>query len=566
MEPIRSLTIPALLERSCRLFEKRIAMAFVGETPVNYHDFRKQIDDLSKFLHARGVSRGDRVAILGENCPHWGIAYFAVAAMGAVVVPILPEFHPADVQHIIHHSGAAAFFVSERYYQKIESLDVKAFQCVVLLDTLQPIEANTPKAGLKRLMEEGGKGIDFIRNLAMKLTGFANPKVGEDDLCAIIYTSGTMGRSKGVMLTHKNIVWNAQASAAIPPITEKDRLLSILPLAHVYECTLGLILPIMQGASIWYLRKPPTPSVLLPALAEVKPTAMLTVPLIIEKIYKNRILPELEGKFSLRLLCKMPAARKVVMGIIGKKLRTMFGGEMTFFGIGGAAVSAEVEKFLRDAQFPYAIGYGLTETSPLVAGANAAHTRYRATGPVVSGLEVRIDNPDPKNGEGEIVVRGASVMKGYYQDPAATQEALSPDGWFRTGDLGCFDKDGYLFIRGRLKNVLLGSNGENIYPETIEALINRAAYVVESLVLKHGRHLIARVHLDYEKLEQEFLNGGLNEQQIRKKIDTLLEKLRREVNQQVASFSRLSKMVEQSEPFEKTPTQKIKRYLYSQEA
>ncbi|KAF0183685.1 MAG: long-chain acyl-CoA synthetase [Nitrospirae bacterium] len=563
MEPLASFTMPALIDRSVRLFGKHAALGFVGETALTYQDMKKQIEEVSGFLHDRGISPGDRVAILGENSPQWGIAYYAVTCMGAIIVPILPEFHASDIQHIIRHSGASALFVSERYFQKVEELEIKVFKTVVLLDTLSVIESNITRTSLRRILAEGGKGLSMIGAFVRRIAGVAPAVVKEDDICSIIYTSGTMGRSKGVMLTHRNVIWNADASAKIPPVTKKDRLLSILPLAHVYECTLGLVLPIMQGAVVWYLRKPPTPSVLLPALAEVKPTTMLTVPLIIEKIYKNRILPELEGKRVLRALCLLPGVRRAIIGVIGKKLRAMFGGHLTFFGIGGAALSPEVEKFLREAKFPYAIGYGLTETSPLIAGANAEHTRFRSTGPIVPGLEVKIDSPDPTTGEGEILVRGESIMKGYYHDEDATAAVLSADGWLQTGDLGYFDKDGYLYIKGRLKNVILGSSGENIYPETVEAVINRAPFVVESLVLKQGKHLVARVQLDYEKLDAEYARDHLSEPEIRKRIELLLEKLRKDVNHQVASFSRLHKMIEQTEPFEKTPTQKIKRFLYT---
>ncbi len=563
MEPLASFTMPALIDRSARLFGNRTSLGFVGEKPFTYQDLKKQIEEMSEFLHAKGLSAGDRVAILGENSPQWGVAYFAITCMGAVVVPILPEFHASDIQHIILHSGASAIFVSERYFQKVEELEVKAFKTVVLLDSLSVIESNITRTALRRVLAEGGKGLSRIGAFVRRMAGISPAAVQEDDLCSLIYTSGTMGRSKGVMLTHRNIVWNAHASATIPPVTEKDRLLSILPMAHVYECTLGLVLPVMQGAAVWYLRKPPTPTVLLPALAEIKPTVMLTVPLIIEKIYKNRILPELRGKRIIRLLSLLPGVRGAIIGVAGRKLRALFGGHLTFFGIGGAALAPEVEKFLQEAKFPYAIGYGLTETSPLVAGANAEHTRYRATGPVVPGLEVKIDSPDSKTGEGEILVRGDSVMKGYYHDEHATAEVLSVDGWFRTGDLGHFDKNGYLYIKGRLKNVILGSNGENIYPEAIEAVINRAPYVMDSLVIKRGKHLAALVHFDYERLGAELSHEQLAESEIRKRIESMLDKLRKDVNHQVASFSRITQIIEQTEPFEKTPTQKIKRFLYT---
>jgi long-chain acyl-CoA synthetase len=319
----------------------------------------------------------------------------------------------------------------------------------------------------------------------------------------------------------------------------------------------------MCGASVYYVKKPPTPAVLLPALEMVKPTAMLTVPLIIEKMYKTRILPEIKKRFLVRLIYKFPVIRKRIHKIAGDKLKETFGGAMRFFGIGGAALAPEVERFLREAEFPYAIGYGLTETSPLIAGANAEKTRYRSTGPIVPGLEVRIENQDSKTGIGEIVVRGPSIMKGYYRDPEQTAKVLSSDGWFHTGDLGSFDKSGYLYINGRLKNVIIGPNGENIYPEVIESVINRLDIILESLVYQDAGQLVARLYLDYEKLDVEFSDLGLTELQAHERIGQICEDIKKQVNEQVSSFSRLARVIEQTEPFEKTPTQKIKRYLYA---
>jgi long-chain acyl-CoA synthetase len=319
----------------------------------------------------------------------------------------------------------------------------------------------------------------------------------------------------------------------------------------------------MCGASVYYVKKPPTAAVLLPALAMVKPTLMLTVPLIIEKMYKTRIMPEIKKRALVRLAYKFPVIRKRIHKIAGKKLMATFGDALRFFGVGGAALSPEVERFLREAEFPYAIGYGLTETSPLIAGANAENTRYRSTGPIVPGLEVRIENPDPKSGIGEIIVRGPSIMKGYYRDPARTSEVLTFDGWFHTGDLGSFDKNGYLYINGRLKNVIIGPSGENIYPEAIESVINRSDIVLESLIYQDEGQLVARIYLDYEKLDVIFSELNLTESQARERIVRLLEDIRKQVNEQVSSFSRLTRVIEQTEPFEKTPTQKIKRYLYA---
>jgi long-chain acyl-CoA synthetase len=289
---------------------------------------------------------------------------------------------------------------------------------------------------------------------------------------------------------------------------------------------------------------------------------MLAVPLIIEKLFKTRILPGIRRHLVTRLLYRLPAARKRIHLTAGRRLERLLGGELRFFGIGGASLSPTVERFLRDAGFPYAVGYGLTETAPLLTGCGPKHTRYRSAGPPVPGVEIRIAKPHAATGIGEIQARGAPVMQGYYKDPERTAAAFTPDGWFRTGDLGRIDPGGYLYITGRLKNVIVGPSGENIYPEAVESVIHRSELVLESLVYEEDGHIVARVHLDYEKLDEQFTSERLSESQARARIARLLEEIRRATNAQVASFSRLSRIIEQMEPFEKTPTLKIKRHLY----
>ncbi len=558
-------TLLHLFKESCKKYYSRNALTFVDDQPISYAELQTQVNHLKSFLRNQGVEHGDRIALLGENSPQWAIAYFAITTMGAVVVPILPDFHTSEIHHILRHSGSKIIFVSERHYYKIEELEFTEFSSVILLNDFSIINPQTSKATLRQVIAEGSKEFNKIKNLVFDLVGFKHKEIQEGDVASIIYTSGTTGHSKGVMLTHKNIVWNAAASSKIPNINVNDRMLSILPLAHVYECTLGLVLPIMCGAAIYYLQKPPTPAVLLPAIQKIKPTAMLTVPLIIEKVYKTKILAEIRKKKLVNAAYKFPALRKRINKIAGKKLQETFGGCMRFFGIGGSKLSAEVEKFLREAEFPYAIGYGLTETSPLVAGSNADYTRFRSTGLSVKGLEVKIKNPNPATGIGEIIVRGPSVMKGYYHDDVRTAEVIDSDGWFHTGDLGNFDADGFLYIQGRVKNVIIGASGENIYPEAIESVINRSDEVLESLVYEDGGQLVARIFLDYEKLDVEFSEHHLTDSQAKQKIEERLEALRKQVNEQVSSFSKLARIVEQKEPFEKTPTQKIKRYLYTSE-
>lgn len=562
MKPLQELTLKHLLENSAAEYKDKKLFGFVDGGILSYADFKTQVDLISTFLLGQGVGHGDRVALLSENCPHWGVAYFAVTCIGAIIVPILNDFHTSEIHHIIQHSEARAIFVSEKLYAKIEEYKSDDDLKIILLDDFSIVQRNTSKDILKKLIADGSKELQKIKNLVLKFSGLLNEKVSEDDVASIIYTSGTTGHSKAVMLSHKNILSDAIATRKYVPEEIECRMISLLPLAHVYECTLGMIFPILIGGTVYYLRKPPTAAVLLPPLAELKPTVLLSVPLIIEKMYKGKILPEINKKKLVKLAYKVPSLRKAINKAAGKKLLKTFGGELKLFCIGGASLSSEVELFLREAGFPYSIGYGLTETSPLVAGTGAKDTKYLSTGPASIGAELKIDSPDPKTGEGEILVRGAMVMKGYYKDSEKTKEVISSDGWFRTGDLGCFDKDGYLYIKGRLKNMILGSSGENIYPEAIESIVNRSGFVLESIVFKQNGQLAARVFLDYEKIDAHFETQKKSESEQRKVIMGVLDQLKEEVNNNVSSFAKINKMIEQVNPFEKTPTQKIKRYLY----
>jgi len=557
-------TLMAMFQNSVETYANRPALGMIDGQILSYAEFGKQVEDMSEFLRKEGIDNGDRVAILSENCVNWVIAFFAVTTMGAVAVPILPEFHANEVQHILRHSQSKAIFISEKLYNKLEEMDLVDLKLIILIDNFSIVPKRTSEARLTEMMREGSKELAKLRVAAKRLTGLHSASIDENDLVSIIYTSGTTGHSKGVMLTHKNIISDAEMTLQIVPVNHEDRLLSILPLSHTYENTLGLIIPVRQGASIYYLDKPPTARVLLPAMQKIKPTMMLTVPLVIEKIYKMRILPQFTSKALMRKLYKNSLIRKQLHRIAGKKLIHSFGGEIRFFGVGGAALSPEVEMFLREANFPYAIGYGLTETSPLIAGTGPALTRFRSTGPAIPGVQLQIRDQHPITGEGEIVVKGDNVMQGYFNDPERTREILSEDGWLRTGDLGRLDKDNYLYIKGRLKNMILGPSGENIYPEGIESIINESDWVLESLVYEQHGQLIARVHLNYEKIDEEFRKRNTSNTQIAKEIETILANLRNEVNSRVSSFSRLQRIIEQPEPFEKTPTQKIKRYLYTQ--
>lgn len=562
MEALSKYTLLQMLRRTVANYPRHNALSMIDEEPINYEELNQRVIALQVFLHQQGVIKGDRVAILSENCPNWGIAYLAITTMGAVVVPILTDFHANEINHILRHSGAKIVFISSSLYEVIAYEDFEVRPLIVQIESFLPIPADANKDKLKELVKEGNATLSRLKGIAMKAVGLVPAEVQEDDIAAIIYTSGTTGSSKGVMLTHKNLVFDAWITLGIQKVDQYDKLISILPLAHTYECTIGFIIPIMQGACVWYLDKPPTARVLVPAMQKIHPTMILSVPLVIEKIFKLQVHPQLTKNALMKELYKVPPIRKALHKVAGKKLMKTFGGALHFFGIGGAMLSAEVERFLYEAGFPYAIGYGLTETSPLIAGCSPSVVKFRSTGTVLKGIEVRIADPDRITGEGEIQVKGDTVMKGYYRDKARTDEAFTPDGWFKTGDLGVLTKQNYLYIKGRLKNVIVGASGENIYPEELEAKINENELVLESLVYELEGKICAKVFLNYEIIDKLYGISKMSSVSAEKHIKSLLEDIRKKVNQNVASFSVIHRIAEQKEPFEKTPTKKIKRFLY----
>jgi long-chain acyl-CoA synthetase len=559
VNPIEPRTLPELLRGTVDRWGDRPAVAWVGGEPVPYREFGRRVEALSAGLASLGVSAGDRVAILSENRPEWGIAHFAVTSLGAVAVPILPDFHSDEIRTILAHAEARALIVSQRMFAKGEPDGGYPCPVRIRMEGFVPIPEGTSAAALADLPESGG----LDRAPVSPDGAAARRPAREDDLAAIIYTSGTTGRSKGVMLSHRNFVFDTMNTLKIQRVTEQDRFLSILPLSHCYEFTIGFLIPLARGACVYYLDKPPVARVLMPALEAVRPTVMLTVPLIMEKVYKNSVLPKLTSNALTRGLMKFSPTRRLLHRAAARKVYRTFGGKLHFFGIGGAKVASDTERFLRDGRFPYAIGYGLTETSPMIAGCTPRLTRFRSTGPVIPDVEIRLENRDPQTGQGEIFVRGANVMAGYYRDPEKTREVLSPDGWFRTGDLGRLDRDGYLYIMGRAKNTIVGPNGENIYPEEIESVMNRLDEVTESLVYEHEGKVVARVHPNYEFLHRELEALNLTKDQISHAVRERLEAIRHRVNANVSRFSRITRIIEQQEPFEKTPTQKIKRFLYT---
>ncbi len=539
-------TLKDLAQISIEKYGDKVAFSMLNGEQVSYNEFGKRLATVQDLLLNAGLKAGDKVALLSSNMPNWSVCYFAVVSAGLTVVPILPDFSGTELEMIIEHSEAKALLVSDKLYTRISKEALSKLNVVIRTKNLSVISQTVKEQGQ-----------------------FAEPK--SDDVAAIIYTSGTTSKPKGVMLSHYNLVSQVGVCNSLFLMNEDDVCLSVLPLSHTYECSLGMILPFSRGAQSVYLDRPPTATVLMPALKSVRPTVMLIVPLLIEKIFRSQVQAKLNSSAFMRFLGKISLVRNIFYKIAGGRLKKVFGGRMRFLGIGGAKLDINTEKFLAVSKFPYAIGYGLTETAPVLAGATPGKTRVGSTGPMAEGLEARLDNINPETNQGELVVKSPCVMVGYFKNEEATREAFTADGWFRTGDLGEIDKDGYIFIKGRLKNMILGPSGENIYPEEIESVLNSHAYITDSVVTEKEGRLIALVHFNPDEIDflfkewrdeiREEWENRMHEWENRK--ESMMRDIREYVNSKVNRFSRIAEVVEQEEEFVKTPTHKIKRFLYN---
>jgi len=539
----KPLTLKSLIDYSVNNFAQMPSVSFVEGKPITYEVLGRKIEEISTVLFSFGLKKGDKVALFSHNMPNWVVAYFAVVSKGLIIVPILPDFTREEVENVLVHSESKVLFISERLTSRLEGLTLPALEATILIDNF--IQLNKP----------------VILPSEVKI-----PKiiVNEEDTAAIIYTSGTTGRSKGVVLSHKNLTFIAMQSYTFQSINHTDVFLSLLPLSHTYENSIGMLYPIMYGASIYYLEKPPTAAALLPALAKIRPTMMLSVPLIMEKLYKTQIQNKFSGNGFKRMIYKNAFFRMIIHRIAGKKLFQTFGGRLKFFGIGGAKLDSRVERFLKEANFPYAIGYGLTETAPLLAGAGVRQTKLQSAGFAVQGVQLRLNDPD-KKGVGEIWAKGPNVMKGYYKNPEATSEVLTHDGWFKTGDFGQFNSRKRLYIKGRMKNTIVGSSGENIYPEDIETIINNHELVLESLVIEEDGFLVAKILIDLDKLEKTIghLKSVIEDKKEKHKV--WKQHFMKELNEKLNRSSQIKRVDIMDKPFEKTASQKIKRFLYSKQ-
>ena len=551
-------TLNDLIDISCRKFRDLPAIGMALEEPLSYTALHERILALAAHLQALGVKPGDRVAILGENSHHWGIAYLATVRLGASTVPIFPELPEADVHHILTEMRCEIIFLTHRQIEKIYDLKHQLKHVV----TLDDYRDDTGLIPLETFTDFLGQGLERYGEAARD-ERLEFPAVKGEDLAAILFTSGTSGFSKAVMLTHANLCANTYSANALIAIEPQWVFLSVLPVAHTYEFTIGFLLPLLCGARIAYAAKTPTPAILQKICEREQPHVMLVVPLIIEKIYKKRVVPAVEKSGLLTFLCRFGVSRRMVHRKIGARLLAFFGGRLRVMGIGGAALNPEVESFLRDADFPFLVGYGLTEGSPLLAGGPHGDTTITpgSSGKPVPRVEIRIDDPHPQTGIGEIIARGPNIMQGYLNDPEATRDTFTEDGWLRTGDLGLLDSEGNLHIKGRSKSMIVLSNGENVFPEAIEHKVNTYPFVMESMVIENRGLLEAWVYPDYEFIDGK--TSGQNRTQRHQYIAELFEEMRVEVNRQLSTSSRLARVLERREPFTKTATHKIKRYLYS---
>jgi long-chain acyl-CoA synthetase len=517
-------------------------------TALHYGEVGQRIMWLHRLFKACGVAKGSKIALAGKNCSSWATVWLSSITYGATIVPILAAFSPEDTQHIVNHSDAEVLFISRDKYDTIDAEQMRKVKFIFALEDFRLLHKLPDAKG--ELIPPLDKTPE-LNNLKPSDLQFSDV-CDNEDIAAIIYTSGTTGFSKGVMLPHRSLLANLIVARENLLFNVGAKVLAFLPLAHAYACSFDLLYPFTRGNHINFLDKIPAPKVLLSAMQDLKPHVVLTVPLLIEKIYKKQLQPLVDTPKMQRML-KIPILNKIVCKKIRAKLLTAFGGSVRELITGGAPMNAEVEQFMKRIKFPFTIGYGMTECGPLIAYAGWAEHRFESSGRKVKFLEIKIDSPDPQKIPGEILMKGEQVFCGYYKFDEATNEVLK-NGWLHSGDIGTMDADGFVFIRGRSKNVILGPSGENIYPELVEQKLCNLPYVLEALVLERDRQLHALIYPDLENLDAAHIPEN--------KLPEIMEQNRKEANRILAEFSRIAKIHIVNEPFQKTPTQKIKRYLY----
>jgi long-chain acyl-CoA synthetase len=516
-----------------------------------YQEASRQIIKLHLFYELAGIKKGDKIVLLGKNSSHWAISYLSVVTYGAVIVPILPDFRPVDIQQLVNHSDAMLMMVTETIYQTMDISQMPNIRGVLSLSDFSLIEARDPSyQGIIQKLESV-----LVARIGedLKPEQLVFPEVPNADLAVISYTSGTTGFSKGVMLNGNSLAANLRFAQRNMRLDAGDDIVSFLPLAHTYGCAFEFLFPVSRSCHITFLTKSPSPQVIIQAFQEIRPHLILSVPLVIEKIYKSRLLPTI-NKGSMKVLLAIPLVNNLIYKTIRKKLEETFGGNFRELVIGGAAFNAEAEAFFRKIRFPFTVGYGMTECGPLISYSSWTTTRLSSCGKAVDTLEVTIDSPDPEKIVGEIILKGENVMLGYYKNEKATRDIIDTDGWLHTGDLGLIDKDKNIFIKGRSKSMILGPSGKNIYPEEIESFLNNMDLINESLIVEKNGKLRALIYPDYEKISQEKISD--------ERIQEIMKKNLSDLNARVPAYMQISGYDLQKEEFEKTPKRSIKRFVY----
>lgn len=525
-----------------------VAFSDYGGSDFKYSEIAEIIKSLHLFYQLTGLQRGDKIAVLGRNSAHWGAVFLSTISAGLVIVPILPDFNESNTNHILNHSESKLILCARSLFEKIDFEKAEKLEAVVALEDFSLLAARDENIRFKLK-----DAFNYYKENKLEKAHFKFEEWDREETCVISYTSGTSGFTKGVMIPERSLVSNIVYAQDNMPLQPGHKIVSFLPMAHVYGLLFEFLFPVTLGCHITFLSRMPSPAVITKVFSEVKPHLILSVPLIIEKIYKKRILPTIE-KPVMKALLKIPGVNKILLNKIREKLIETFGGRFFEIVIGGAPMSADVEKFFRKIKFKYTIGYGMTECGPLISYEAWDKTMLGSAGRLVDRMEVRIDSSDPYKEVGEIQVRGENVMNGYYKNEQFTAEAFTEDGWFRTGDLGVIDQNNFIYIRGRSKNMILGASGQNIYPEEIEAKIANMPYVAECVVTERDGRLIAMVYPDFEAMEAD---GVTNEN-----LPGEMEENKKRLNAELPKYEQVSRFEIVAEEFEKTPKKNIKRFKY----
>ena len=528
-------------------WERPALCNYRGEV-FTFGDFATNVAKLHLLYNAIGLQKGDKVALCAKNSARWGVAFFSANTYEAVVVPILADFHPENVNSLVDHSESTVLFTDADIWKKLDITKMPQVKAVVSTADFKLLYATD------ETIQAANDDLDaaFAEKYPDGFTAenVVYPVDNDKDLAIINYTSGTTSAPKGVMLRYECVTENVEFGQKRLTSYPEDKIVSMLPMAHMYGMMFELIYPLCGGSSIYYLGKTPTPALLLGAMAEVKPYLVITVPLVMEKIFKSKVAPVV-NKPLMKVLCAIPGVNQLIFKKIRTTLLNAFGGNIREIVMGGAALNPDVEKWFRRFKLPFTVGYGMTEAAPLMAYEDWWEFVSKSCGKAVDSVQVRIDSEDPYNKVGEIQAKGISLMSGYYKNEEATKAAFTEDGWMRTGDLGVLDAAGNIFIRGRSKNMILSANGQNIYPEEIEAVVNNQPYILESVVVDRGASLVALVYVDKEKLAADGFD-----------LDLKMLELKTEVNKSMPSYSKITKVEVMDQPFEKTPKMSIKRFLY----